>query len=565
VRVERAASAERHWLAFAAMTDQTLRPIRDVAADLGLLDDHCTPMGRFRCKVALDAIDEAPPGGRARYVLVSAVTPTQAGEGKTVTSIGLTMGLAARGRRAVASLRQSSLGPTFGGKGGGAGGGRSRIEPFDACLLDLGDDLFAVESANNLLAAVVDDHVHRQASPALDPRRVTWRRAVDVDDRALRFVVTGLGGATHGVPRESGFDITAASEVMAVLGLARDRSDLRARLDALVVGFDPDGAPVTAGALGATGAMAVLLRNAIEPNLMQTSNGAPVLVHTGPFANIAHGNSSVVADRLALGRAEYVVTEAGFATELGAEKFFHLKCAQTGEWPDAAVLVTTVRALKSHAPNTSPEVEDVDAVHVGGANLRRHLANLRAFGVPVVVAINRFPSDTPAELAAVRELALADGAHDVVEHEAFARGAAGAVDLAEAVERACATGATPRRLYSLDDPVEEKVRRLATTLYGAAEVRWEAAAQRAMRRFEKAGYGDLPICVAKTHSSLSHDPTLSGAPNGFTFPVRDVRLAAGAGFLTVYAGDILTMPGLPANGRYREIDLQPDGTVTGLR
>jgi formate--tetrahydrofolate ligase len=545
------------------MTDTALRPIRDVAAELGLDDAHCTPVGRHRVKVSLDAIDDSAP--RAKYVLVSAITPTQAGEGKTVTSIGLTMGLAARGRRVVASLRVSSLGPTFGGKGGGAGGGRSRIEPFDSCLLDLGDDLFAVESANNLLAAVVDDHVNRRATPVLDPRRVTWRRCVDVDDRALRFVLTGLGGTTHGVPRETGFDITAASEVMAVLGLARDREDLRARLDALVVGFDGDDAPVTAGMLGATGAMAVLLRNAIEPNLMQTSNGAPVLVHTGPFANIAHGNSSVVADRLALGRAEYVVTEAGFATELGAEKFFHLKCAQTGAWADAAVLVATVRALKSHAPNAVLDVEDVDAVHIGGANLRRHLANLRSFGVPVVVAVNRFPGDTPAELAALRAVALEAGAFDVVEHEAFARGAEGAVDLAAVVEQACVAGTAPQRLYALADPAEVKVERLAATLYGAAEVRWEPAAQRALRRFEKAGFGDLPVCVAKTHSSLSHDPKLPGAPEGFTFPVRDVRLAAGAGFLTVYAGDILTMPGLPANGRYRDIDVLPDGTVTGLR
>jgi formate--tetrahydrofolate ligase len=545
------------------MTDTALRPIRDVAAELGLTDAHCTPVGRHRVKVSLDAIDDDAP--RAKYVLVSAITPTQAGEGKTVTTIGLTMGLAARGRRVVASLRQSSLGPTFGGKGGGAGGGRARIEPFDACLVDLGDDLFAVESANNLLAAVVDDHVHRRVTPVLDPRRVTWRRCVDVDDRALRFVLTGLGGTTHGVPRETGFDITAASEVMAVLGLARDRADLRARLDALVVGFDPDDAPVTAGMLGATGAMAVLLRNAIEPNLMQTSNGAPVLVHTGPFANIAHGNSSVVADRLALGRAEYVVTEAGFATELGAEKFFHLKCSQTGAWPDAAVLVATVRALKSHAPNAVSDVEDIDAVHIGGANLRRHIANLRAFGVPVVVAINRFPDDTPGELAALCEVAADAGAFDVVEHEAFARGAVGAVELAAVVEQACTVGRAPRRLYDLDDPAETKVARLAATLYGAAEVRWEPAAQRALRRFEKAGFGNLPVCVAKTHSSLSHDPKLAGAPEGFTFPVRDVRLAAGAGFLTVYAGDILTMPGLPANGRYRDIDLLPDGTVTGLR
>ena len=541
-----------------------LRPIHDVARDLGLAEASLVPAGRHRLKVSLDAIDAAPAGPPARYVLVSAITPTPAGEGKTVTSIGLSMGLARRGHRVAATLRQSSVGPTFGGKGGGAGGGRSAIEPLDVCLLGLGDDLFAVESANNLLAAVVDDHVHRRRTPVLDPHAITWRRALDVDDRSLRGVVTGLGGSVHGTPRETGFDITAASEVMAVLGLAHDITDLRTRLDRIVVGFDVDGAPVTAGALGATGAMAVLLRDAVQPNLMQTAEGVPVFVHTGPFANIAHGNGSVIADRIALAHAEYVVTEAGFATELGAEKFFHLKCATTGRWPDAAVLVATVRALKSHRPGTPLDVEDVDAVHVGGANLRRHVENLRQFGVPVVVAINRFPTDTPAELAALRAIAIEAGAVDAVEHFAYAQGGAGAVDLAAAVEAACWLGTQPRRLYATADTAREKVHALATTLYGAADVSWEPRAARALARFEAAGFGALPVCVAKTHAALSHDPKDRGAPSGFTFPVRDVRLAAGAGFLTIIAGDIMTMPGLPPRARLLDMDLLPDGTVTGV-
>jgi formyltetrahydrofolate synthetase len=386
-----------------------------------------------------------------------------------------------------------------------------------------------------------------------------------LDDRSLRHVVTGLGGRTDGTPRQTGFDITAASEVMAVLGLARDLADLRARLARIVVGFDVDGAPVTADALGATGAMAVLLRDAIQPNLMQTAEGVPVFVHTGPFANIAHGNSSVVGDRMATALAEYVVTEAGFATELGAEKFFHLKCAVTGRWPDAAVCVATVRALKSHHAGAVLDGEDVDAVRVGGANLRRHVENLRGFGVPVVVAINRFPGDTDAELAAVREIARDAGAHAAVAHDAFARGGDGAVDLAAAVEDACTLGTSPRRVYEPGAPVTDKVRALATTLYGAADVAWDARATRALARFEAAGFGSLPVCVAKTHSSLSHDPTLRGAPSGFTFPVRDVRLAAGAGFLTVLAGDVVTMPGLPPHARLLDMDLLPDGRVTNVR
>jgi formate--tetrahydrofolate ligase len=431
----------------------------------------------------------------------------------------------------------------------------------------LGDDLFAVESANNLLAAVIDDHVHRNGAPAIDARSITWRRAVDVDDRALRRVITGLGGTIDGIPRETGFDITAASEVMAILGLSRDLADLRRRLAAIVVGFGRDGTPVTAESLHVVGAMVALLQKALQPNLMQSAEGDPIFVHTGPFANIAHGNSSVVSDLIALPRVDYLVTEAGFATELGAEKFFHLKCAATGLAPDASVCVVTVRALKSHVVGAPLDQEDVAALRVGAANMRAHIANLRQFGAPVVVAVNRFPTDTPAELDALRDEALAAGAVAVADHEAFARGGVGATDLAKAVVDAC-DASTPRpvtRLYELDDDPIDKVRKIATTLYGAADVHWEPSALRALARFVQAGYGRLPVCIAKSNLALSHDPTHKGAPTGYTFPVREVRLAAGAGFLTVLAGSIVTMPGLPPGSRYAGIDVDGDGRVTGLR
>lgn len=544
-----------------------LRPILDVAAAIGLGGELAEPYGRFRAKISLDAL--APPPATERraghYVLVSAITPTAAGEGKTVTSLSLTMGLGRLGHRVAASLRQSSLGPTFGGKGGGAGGGAATIAPLDECLLGLGDDMFAVESANNLLAAVLDDHVHRSGEPAIDPRAITWRRAVDVDDRALRRVITGLGGTIDGVPRETGFDITAASEVMAVLGLSRDLNDLRRRLSEIVVGFGRDGAPVRAAQLNVVGAMTAILRRALQPNLMQTAEGDPVFVHTGPFANIAHGNSSVVIDLIGLPRVDYLVTEAGFATELGAEKFFHLKCAASGLAPDVAVCVATVRALKSHKPGASLDGEDVDALRAGGANLRAHVANLRAFGMPVIVAVNRFPTDTPAELAALRDEALAAGAINVVAHEGFARGGEGSLDLAQAVVDACDGPVAIKPLYERTDTAVDKVRKIATTLYGAADVKWEPAALRALERFTKAGYGELPVCIAKTNSALSHDASHRGAPTGYTFPVREVRLAAGAGFLTVLAGSIVTMPGLPPGSRYLDIDVDESGQVVGIR
>lgn len=540
--------------------DPVRRDILAIAADLGFDDDDIEPHGRHRVKVRLDALEKAP-GRRGRYVLVTAITPSGPGIGKTVTAIGLAMGLERVGVSAAVALRQSALGPTLGVKGGGAGGGAACVVPLDECLLGLGSDTQAVEAANNLLAAVVDDAIYRGGD--LDPLSVTWRRVLDVDDRALRRVLVGLGGRAHGVPRETGFDITAASEVMAILGLSRDLADLRARLDAVVPAWDRAGAPVTGKQLGAGGAMTALLREALQPNLMQTSEGTPAFVHTGPFGNIATGSSSVLADLLALPRVDYLVTEAGFGSDLGAEKFFHLKCLASGLDPNLAVLVATVPGLRALGGSaaTGP---DPGAVAAGTANLRRHLGILHAFGVPAVVAVNRFPDDDPGELALVAEAALDAGAASVAEHWAFARGGAGCVELAEAVVGACRADVHLRRLYRPEDSAEDKVATLATRVYGARDVAWDPPARRALARLCDAGYGHLPICVAKTHLSLSHDPALNGAPSGFTLPVREVRLAAGAGFLTVYAGDIMTMPGLPSHPRLRDIDVDEQGRVTGL-
>lgn len=539
--------------------------IAAVAERLGLGHGDWDRHGPHRAKVHPDA--PAPPGARpGRYVLVTGITPTQAGEGKTVTSLGLAMGLWRVGQRAVATLRMSSLGPTLGSKGGGAGGGRAVLAPLEEALLGLGADQFAIESATNLVAARIDDLLHRPdpALPAIDPASVWWRRVVDVDDRALRVVEVHPDGTAGGPSRTTGFDITAASEVMAVLSLATDRADLRRRLGAIVIGADRDGRPVTAGTLGAAGAMAALLRDTLAPNLLQTAEGTPVLVHGGPFANIAHGCSSVVADLVALPRADVVITEAGFGADLGAEKFVHLKCAASGMHPDAVVLVATVRALAEHGSRlgvTGPTAALVDA---GAVNLRHHVEVLRSFGPPVVVAINRFPDDDPAALAVIAEHAAAAGASATVDHTAFADGGAGAVDLAAAVLDACSRPAAWTPMLRGDEPIPDKVAALASRVYGAAEVRWSPQAQATLDWLAAHGFSRLPVCVAKTHRSLSHDPALAGAPRGYAFPVEGLRLAAGAGFVTVYAGGIMTMPGLPRHPRFLGIDLTPDGRITGL-
>jgi formate--tetrahydrofolate ligase len=536
------------------------RPLDAVAADLGLTEEDYDAHGRHRAKIHLDLPGQEQR--RGRYVLVTATTPTAAGIGKTVTSIGLAMGLSRLGHRSAVALRESAMGPTFGGKGGGAGGGAAQILPLDQCLLGLGDSA-AVEGATNLLAAVIDDSLHRHGS--LDPDSISWRRVLDVDDRSLRRVLVGLGGRTNGPPRETGFDITAASEVMALLTLSRDLPDLRARLDAVVPAWDVEGKPVTAGQLQAAGAMAVLLREALQPNLLQTSEGTPALIHAGPFGNLSVGCSSVVADRFALPRTDFLVTEAGFGADLGAEKFFHLKCRASGEFPNAAVLVTTVGSMREQG-GTSVTTPDAAAVRTGTANLLSHLHMLQAFGVPVVVAINSFPGDTSDEIAAIKAVVAEHGAVAAV-HTAFTQGGEGALELAEAVAAACeGTPARPqaRELYRLSDSCQDKVGILATQVYGAADVAWEPAAARALERIVDAGYGHLPVCMAKTHLSLSHDPKLHGAPRGFTLPIREVRLAAGAGYLSLLTGDIMTMPGMPANPRLLGMDIDAKGRVTGL-
>ncbi|HEV2281353.1 MAG TPA: formate--tetrahydrofolate ligase [bacterium] len=556
-------------------TDE-IRDIREVAASIGLTERDLDLHGRHRAKIARDTVEAAcgtrtgPP--RGKYVLVSAITPTPLGEGKTVTAIGLSMGLWRRGRTAAVAIRESTLGPTLGVKGGGAGGGASHIVPLDECLLGLGGDAHAVANANNLLAAFIDDALMRRSIP-IDPFTVQWRRVVDISDRGLRRIVTGLGGHANGVPRETGFDITAASEVMALLALSRDARDLRARLGKIVAGFDGD-RPVLADELRCAGAMAALLREAMQPNLMQTVEGTPAFIHTGPFGNISHGNSSIMADLVALPRVEYLVTEAGFGADMGAEKFFDIKCRASGLAPDAAVLVATVPGIKSHSGRyrlaegraVPAELwrENVPDLETGAANLTHQIRNLRAFGVPVVVAVNRYETDSPAELRAVRSLAADAGAVAVAEHWGFTQGGAGCVGLANAVEEACRLGAAVRPLYGLEDSPEAKIMTLATRLYGASDVSFTPEARRDLERYVKAGYGGLPVCIAKTHLSLSHDPSLKGAPSEYTFPIRGVRLAAGAGYLYAMAGDIMTMPGQPSHPHAAQIDVDAAGHVTGL-
>lgn len=505
------------------------------------------------------------PAGK--LVVVTAVTPTPQGEGKTTTVVGLVDALRRLGVRAVGTLRQPSLGPTFGLKGGASGGGRAQVVPAEAVNLHLTGDFHAVTAAHNLAAAMVDNHVHHGNSLGIEPGTLAWHRTLDVDDRELRNVVVGLGGRVNGPVRETGFVITAASEVMAVLALARDLADLRARLGRVVVGRKRGGEPVTLEEVRAAGAMAALLREAMKPNLLQTLEGSPVLVHAGPFANVAHGASSVAADRLALGLAEIVVTEAGFAAELGAEKFVDLKCRQGGLVPAAAVLVATVRALKHHGGAAGrPEEPDVAAVVRGSENLARQAAVVRQLGLPLVVAVNRFASDAPAELEAVREAALAAGARAAVTASPFADGGAGALELAQAVREAAAAGAEELHLLYPDElPLAAKIELLATRLYGAAQVELSHAAAQQLEELGRLGFGRLPVCTAKTQLSMSHDARLGPHPRGYAFPVREVRLQAGAGFVTALAGDMLLMPGLPLHPAAEAVDVDPSGRITGLR
>ena len=539
------------------------RAIEEVAAELGLTAGELEPRGRGVAKVSLSALEHAtarPPG---RLVLVTAITPTAEGEGKTTTAIGLVDALRRLGVRAALTLRQPSLGPVFGRKGGGGGGGRARVVPVETVNLHLTGDLHAVAAAHNLAAAMIDNHLHHGNALGVEPGSITWPRAVDADDRALRRVVVGLGGRANGPAREAEWIITAASEVMAVLAIAEGRADLRARLGRIVVARGTGGALVSLDDLRAAGAMAALLRDAIEPNLLQTAEGSPVLVHAGPFGNVAQGTSSVLADRLALRGAEVVVTEAGFGADLGAEKFLDLKCRSARLAPAAAVLVATVRALRAHGG--APACPPAAALERGCENLVRHLAILREFAVPVVVALNAFQGDDPGEHAVVLAAARAAGARAAVVSSAFADGGEGAAALAAAVREVAGGPATLQLPYPVDAPLSRKVEAVATRVYGAAGVAWARAAAAAREELERLGYGGLPVCIAKTPFSLSHDPALGPHPRGFTLPVREVRLAAGAGFVTVLTGDVQLMPGLPAHPAAEDVDLGEDGAVTGLR
>ena len=537
-------------------------PIAEIAGLMGLDDDAVIPYGRYKAKVLLDAIRRDGP--RGKLVLVTGMTPTSAGEGKTTTTVGLTQAMGRLGHRAVATLREPSLGPIFGIKGGGTGGGAARAVPEDEINVHFTGDAHAVGSAHNLLAALTDNAAQRGAVPGFSPKDITWRRVTDVEDRALRAIVTGLDGSANAPLRETGFDIVTASEVMAILALSSGLQDLRERLGRIVVGFAGD-TPVTAGDVDAVGSMMSLLRYAIQPNLVQTLEGQPVMVHTGPFGNIAHGCNSVVADRLALGYADYVMTEAGFGADLGFEKFMDIKARFNDLEPSAVVLVATVKALKMHG---GVKLRDLDApnqaaVEEGSANLEHLVGVIRSFGLPVVVSINRFPSDTPGETAIAKRRAEAAGALSAVESRVFAEGGAGGLELAESVVEA-AGGDPPTISYAYpeDATTEEKVLALAKNVYGAADVEWSARARRNLRRFTDLGWGRLPICMAKTHLSLSDKPRLKGRPSGFTFEVSDVRASVGAGFIYPIAGTIMTLPGLP--GSPRALDVDEQGNILGL-
>jgi formate--tetrahydrofolate ligase len=551
----------------------SMAPIEEVAASMGIAAGHLERRGDHVAKIRLAALDDLAARPRAKYVVVTAITPTPLGEGKTTTVVGLGQAMRHLGRRATVTLRQPSMGPTFGIKGGAAGGGYSQVVPMEDLNLHLTGDFHAVTAAHNLLAAMVDNHLHHGNQLGLSLHDITWRRVLDVNDRALRNIVIGLGARLDGVPRQTGFDITAASEVMALLGLSTSLEDLRARLGRIVVGYTASGTPVTAEDLHAAGSMAVMLRDAIQPNLMQTLEQTPVIVHTGPFGNIATGNSSVIADRIGIHTGEYLFTEAGFGADMGAERFFNIKCRVSGLVPDATVVVATVRALKAHSGRhhvvagrpLPPEMlaESPEDVVAGLANLRKQVENVLVHGVTPVIAINAFPTDHPSELRVIEELASALGVRAAVTTH-VRDGGVGAIELAEAVADACEEPSSFRFLYDTDQPLREKIERISTTIYGAAEVEYSAAAARQLATYERNGYGSLPICMAKTHLSISSDPSLLGAPTGHTVHVNEVRASVGAGFVYPICGEMRTMPGLSASPAAERIDLLEDGEITGL-
>ena len=552
------------------------RPIMEIAREIGLLDEEVELYGPYKAKIshaAIRRLEASRP--RGKYVLVTAITPTPLGEGKTTTTVGLAQGLNRLGHRAAVCIRQPSLGPVFGIKGGAAGGGYSQVIPMEDFNLHLTGDNHAVSAAHNLAAAFLDNSLHHGNPLGIDQAAILWPRVVDISDRTIRRTIIGLGGRENGPPREAEWVITVASEVMAILALATDLHDLRARLGRVVMALNARGLPVTAQDLKVAGAMAALLKDALKPNLLQTLEGGPAFVHAGPFANIAHGNNSILADRLALVTNDIVCTEAGFGADMGAQKFFDIKCRASGLRPDAAVMVATVRALKMHGGvgkvvagkplDPALTSENVEGVARGCANLARQIEIVRQYNVPVVVAINWFPTDTPGEIEAVRRAALDAGAHDAVVTRNFSEGGAGAEDLGRAVWKAAAEGAPAfTLLYPDEASLREKIETIAARVYGADGVDYLPAASKSLDQFEKLGFGRLPVCMAKTQYSISHDPDLLGHPRGFRVPIREVRLSAGAGFVTPLLGDMRTMPGLPSHPGGEGIDVDDDGTITGL-
>jgi formate--tetrahydrofolate ligase len=551
----------------------TLKPLEEIAAGMGLPAGHLERYGRDVMKIGLEVIEELADAPRAKYVVVSAITPTPLGEGKTTTTVGIGQGFKHIGKRATVAIRQPSMGPTFGIKGGAAGGGYSQVVPMEALNLHLTGDMHAVTAAHNLLSAMIDNHLFQGNELKIDQHNITWRRVLDVNDRALRNIVIGLGGKGDGLPRQTGFDITAASEVMALLALTTSFTDMRERLGRIVVGYDSSGAPVTAEQLQAAGAMTVMLRDAIKPNLLQTLENTPVLVHAGPFGNIATGNSSVVADQIGIRCGDFLVTEAGFGADMGAERFFNIKCRTSGLVPDAAVVVATVRALKAHSGKyrvvagkaLPPEMltENPDDVLAGAANLRKQIENIRAHGVSPVVAINAFPGDFASEHDIIRQVAEEVGATSAVCTN-VADGGKGAALLAEVISEAASKPSDFQFLYPDEAGLKEKIETVATRIYGAAGVEYSAQALKQLETYERAGFGKLPVCIAKTHLSISSDPKLKGAPTGWTLPVREVRASVGAGFIYPICGDMRTMPGLGSSPAATRIDIDRDGNIVGL-
>ena len=539
----------------------TLRPIADVAEEAGIEPDELELYGRYKAKVDLSILDRLADRPDGKIVNVTAITPTPPGEGKTTTSVSLVQGLGALGRRSVLAIREASIGPIFGIKGGAAGGGYAQVVPMEDLNLHFTGDIHAITAANNLLAALIDAHRLHGNLLRIDPLTVSWRRCMDMNDRSLRDVVTGLGGRVNGYPRQTGFDITAASEVMAVVAVARDIHDLRERLGRITIGETYDGEPISAEQIGAGGAMTVLLKDALKPNLVQTLEGQPAFVHCGPFANIAHGNNSLVADRVGLKLGDYLVTESGFASDMGMEKFFDITCRIGELRPSAVVLVATVRALKHHGGDADGGLEEIEA---GAANMARHIGIVRQFGLSAVVAVNKFPSDTPEELEHVRRLAMEHGAYAAEVNTAFEQGGKGATALAEAVVAAADEDNDFQQAYRLDVPIEDKIRAIATRVYGADDVFLLKTARDKAVTLEAHGLGNLPICMAKTHLSLSHDASLLNAPTGFTVTVRDLRPYTGAGWIVALCGDMQTMPGLGKQPAAFSIDVDADGNTVGL-